>query len=180
MSVYNNQTNVSPGSAFFAPIGGGGGGGTPSNWSSYPALTTITYSGEGGIANFTELNCLNSLSTPYILAETIESSSQITSPLMATVSFQTSTINGSAYPPSSGGAITGNYSSFVDYTFDATIPVTGCLSTSIVLATYISSNAGVANNIQRITPGTDSFYIKFAEQFPPGANLNYAIFSGSK
>lgn len=91
-----------------------------------------------------------------------------------------SSINNAAYPPTvpitTPSYVIGNYSSFTAYTFDGTVPVTGCLSTSKILATYISPNAGVANNIQIIRPGTNSFYIKFAEQIPPNVNLNYGVF----
>jgi hypothetical protein len=88
MSVYANQTNASPGSSFFALAGSGGGGGTPSNWSSYPALTTITYSGEGGIANLTTVNALTAVSTLQLSAANLTVSS----------------INAAVYPPAGGSA----------------------------------------------------------------------------
>jgi hypothetical protein len=90
MSVYPNQTNATLTDSYFAAAGSGGGGGTPSNWSSYPALSTITYSGAGGIANLTTVNALTSVSTPSLLV---------------------SSINNAAYPPGGGGTPS-NWSSY--------------------------------------------------------------------
>lgn len=173
MSVYPNQTNVSLGSSFFAAAGSGGGGGTPSNWSSYPALTAITYSGAGGIANFTELNSLYSISTPYVLAETIESSSQITSPLMATVSFQTSTINGSAYPPAGSAPIVGTLPIPADSTTVTTETIAGITGSSIIIGTLTSS---AACQIVALQPGSNQFTIDVTPGAPSATRFNYVIY----
>lgn len=63
------------------------------NWSSYPAVSTITYSGNGGTANLAAINALTSMSTPQMFASTING-----------FSFPTA-----AFPPvisTAGGAIT--------------------------------------------------------------------------
>lgn len=166
MSVYNNQTNASPGDAFFAPIGGGGGG-TPSNWSLYPALSTITYSGEGGIANFAEVYALSGISTPYIIAD------QITSLQMAAAVFQTSTINGSPYSASSP-PIFGTFA-FNEGDSGATVTATGCTPESVVLITQHGSDT--SNPIQTIDARTNAFYVLLSSPAPAGYYLNWVAFT---
>jgi len=64
MSVYTNQTNLTPGDSYFALAGSGGG--SASNWSQFPAISTLTYTAGGGVANFTNLlvSSINSAAYP--------------------------------------------------------------------------------------------------------------------
>jgi hypothetical protein len=64
MSVYPNQTNATPGGSYFALAGSGGG--SASDWSQFPAISTLTYAAGGGVANFTNLfvSSINSATYP--------------------------------------------------------------------------------------------------------------------
>jgi len=151
MSVYPNQTNATPSSSFFAAAGSGGGG-TPSNWSSYPALSTITYSGAGGIANFTTLNALTRVSTPNLLV---------------------SSINNAIYPPASSGPIVGTLPIPADNT-TLTSEIAGVTGSSVITGIYTSSDASVI--VSALTPGTNEITITLSSTAPPGSRFNYAIF----
>jgi hypothetical protein len=63
MSVLANQTNITASNSFFASIDSSGG--SASNWSQFPAISTITYSAGGGVANFTNLNVSSINSAVY-------------------------------------------------------------------------------------------------------------------
>jgi hypothetical protein len=154
MSVYPNQTNATLTDSYFAAAGSGGGGGTPSNWSSYPALSTITYSGAGGIANLTTINALTRISTPSLFI---------------------SSINNASYPPAAGPTIvTGKLT--IAQGFGSTINVPGCLSTSVPIITPCITNGGDPNVLLRATAGTNSVDVAFASQVPGGTIINYAVF----
>jgi len=151
MSVYTNQTNATSGSSFFAAAGSGGSG-TPSNWSSYPALSTITYSGAGGAANFTTLNALTSVSTPSLLV---------------------SSINNAVYPPASSAPIVGTLPIPADNT-TLTSEIAGVTSSSVITGIYTSSDASVI--ISALTPGTNEITITLSGAAPSGSRFNYAIY----
>lgn len=63
MSVLANQTNITASNSFFASIDSSGG--SASNWSQFPAISTISYSEGGGVANFTNLNVSSINSATY-------------------------------------------------------------------------------------------------------------------
>jgi hypothetical protein len=151
MSVYPNQTNISPGDSFFSAAGSGGGG-TPSNWSQYPAISTINYSGGGGIANFTTLNALTRLSTPSLLV---------------------SSINNAVYPPASSGPIVGTLPIPEGETL-ITATVAGVTGSSVITGTYTSSETSVI--ITALTPSTDLVTIDLSGPAPAGSRFNYAIY----
>jgi len=78
------------------------------SWSQYPALAPITYTGGGGVANFTNVNAATNVSTLTANAQSLSVSS-ITgtggnfttlgaSSNVSTATLFTSTINGRAYP----------------------------------------------------------------------------------
>lgn len=130
MSVYPNQTNVSPGSALFIPTSG------------------------GGVANFTSVNALTSMSTP---------------------SLYISSINNGVYPPAGGQTIvTGKLT--IAQGFGSTINVPGCLSTSVPIITPCITNGGEPNILLRATAGTNQVDVAFQAQVPGGTIINYAVF----
>ena len=151
MSVYTNQTNATPSNAYFAAAGSGGSG-TPSNWSSYPALSTITYSGAGGAANFTTINTLTSVSTPSLLV---------------------SSINNAVYPPASSGPIVGTLPIPADNT-TLTSEIAGVTGSSVITGIYTSSDASVI--ITSLIPGTNEITINLSGAAPSGSRFNYAIY----
>lgn len=180
MSVYTNQTNATPGTSLYSlPIiagsnitlnstnagvvvnASGGGGGTPSTWSQYPAISTITYSEGGGEANFTVLNATTSVSTPTVYA------TQVT-----TANLSTETINGSAYPPASG-IIVGTLPIPADNT-TLTSEIAGVTSSSVITGIYTSSDASVI--ISSLIPGTNEITINLSGAAPSGSRFNYAIY----
>lgn len=150
MSVYTNQTNATPGDAFFAAAGSAGG--TPSNWSQYPAISTITYSGGGGIANFTTLNALTRLSTPSLLV---------------------SSINNAVYPPAASGPIVGTLP-IPEGSNAITSEIAGVTGSSVITGIYTSSDASI--NISALTPGSNEITITLTNTAPPGSRFNYAIY----
>jgi hypothetical protein len=152
MSVYPNQTNATLSNAFFAAAGSGGSG-TPSNWSSYPALSTITYSGAGGAANFTTINTLTSVSTPSLLV---------------------SSINNAVYPPAGGsGPIVGTLPIPADNT-TLTSEIAGVTGSSVITGIYTSSDASVI--VSSLIPGTNEITINLSGAAPSGSRFNYAIY----
>lgn len=150
MSVYTNQTNATPGDAFFAAAGSAGG--TPSNWSLYPAISTITYSGAGGIGNFTTLNALTRLSTPSLLV---------------------SSINNAVYPPASSGPIVGTLP-IPEGSNAITSEIVGVTGSSVITGIYTSSDASVI--ISSLIPGSNEITINLSSTAPPGSRFNYAIY----
>jgi hypothetical protein len=181
MSVYTNQTNSTPGTSLYSlPIiagsnitlnstnsgvvvnASGGGGGSASDWSQYPAISTITYSEGGGEANFTVLNATTSLSTPSVYA------TQVT-----TANLSTETINGSAYPPASSGPIVGTLPIPADNT-TLTSEIAGVTSSSVITGIYTSSDASVI--ISSLIPGTNEITINLSGAAPSGSRFNYAIY----
>jgi hypothetical protein len=151
MSVYTNQTNASPGDSFFSAAGSGGGG-TPSNWSQYPAISTITYSGAGGIANFTTLNALTAVSSPSLLV---------------------SSINNAVYPPASSTPIVGTIPIPADSTTVTTETIAGITTNSIIIGTLTSSSAC---QIVTLTPGSNQFTIDVTPGAPSSTRFNYVIY----
>lgn len=151
MSVYPNQTNATLSNAYFAAAGGSG---TPSNWSQYPALSTITYSSGGGAANFTTVNALTSVSTP---------------------SLYISSINNAAYPPAAGPSIVTGKATFAQG-FGGNITVPGALSTSVAIITPCITNGGEPNILLRANSGTNNLEVAFQNQVPGGTIINYAVF----
>lgn len=182
MSVYTNQTNASPGDAFFAAAGSGGGGGTPSNWSSYPALTTITYSGAGGVANFTEVYSAIGMSTPQLFASTIVGNDVYAINTMSAIEIQAdnlfvSSINSAAYPPAAGiTPLIGILPIPETATAFETDTIAGVTSNSIITGTLTaSSNVG----IQTLTAQTDKFYMALTDAAPSGCRFYYVIWPNS-
>jgi len=181
MSVIPNQTNVTPGVSFFsAPVlagsnitinstnaglvinSSGGGGGSASDWSQYPAISTITYTTGGGEANFTVLNATTSLSTPIVYT------TQVT-----TANISLETINGSAYPPASSGPIVGTLPIPADNT-SLTSEIAGVTSSSVITGIYTSSDASVI--VSALTPGSNEITITLSGAAPSGSRFNYAIY----
>ena len=149
MSVYPNQTNSSPGDSFFSFVGSIG---TSSNWSQYPAISTITYSGAGGIANFTTLNALTSVSTPNLLV---------------------STINNAVYPPAASAPIVGTLP--IPEGSNAITPeIIGVTGSSIITGTFTTSDATVT--ISSLTPGSNEITLVLTSNAPSASRFNYAIF----
>ena len=78
------------------------------SWSQYPALAPITYTGGGGVANFTNVNAATNVSTLTANAQSLSVSSIAgtggnfttlgASSNVSTATLFTSTINGRAYP----------------------------------------------------------------------------------
>jgi hypothetical protein len=151
MSVYTNQTNASPGDAFFAAAGSAGG--TPSNWSQYPAISTITYSGAGGIANFTTLNALTAVSTPNLLV---------------------STINNTIYPPAGGVTPIVGTIPIPEGSNAITPEIIGVTGSSIITGTFTTSDATVT--ISSLTPGSNEITLVLTSNAPSASRFNYAIF----
>jgi hypothetical protein len=164
MSVYPNQTNATPFSSYFA-LAGSGGGGSASNWYEYPALSTITYSGAGGIANFTEIYALTGLSTTYIEAQQ-----------MGTYDLQVSTVNGVPYD-SNPAPIFGTFS-FREGDSSATVTALGCTSESVVLITPFGSDT--SNPIVNISPGSNSYSVSLSSPATSNYYLNWVAFTGPK
>jgi hypothetical protein len=164
MSVYTNQTNATPGDAFFAAAGSGGGG-TPSNWSQYPAISTITYSGAGGIANFTEIYALTGLSTIYIDAQQIN-----------TTALDVSTVNGVPYD-ANPAPVFGTFS-FTEGDSSATVSAIGITPESVVIVTPFGSDT--SNPIVNISPGSNAYTITLSSPAPAGYYLNWVAFTGAK
>jgi hypothetical protein len=148
MSVYPNQTNSTPGDSFFSFVGSIG---TSSNWSQYPAISTITYSGAGGIANFTTLNALTAVSTPNLLV---------------------STINNEVYPPSA--PIFGTFP-FREGDSSATVTALGCTPESVVLITQFGSDT--SNPIVNISASTNSYYVALSSPATSNYYLNWVAFT---
>jgi hypothetical protein len=176
MSVYPNQTNATPGTSFFAPIGSGGGGGSASNWYQYPALSTITYSGAGGIANFTEVYALEGLSTPQIYASTlvgdfVAAITGMGAPEIQVDSLYVSSINNAVYPPS--GPIVGTLPIPADSTTVTTETIAGITANSIIIGTLTSSSAC---QIVTLTPGSNQFTIDVTPGAPSSTRFNYVIY----
>lgn len=174
MSVYPNQTNATPGTSFFAPIGSGGG--SASNWYQYPALSTITYSGAGGIANFTEVYALEGLSTPQIYASTLVGDFVIGvtgmgAPEIQVDSLYVSSINNAVYPPS--GPIVGTLP-IPEGSNAITSEITGVTGSSVITGIYTSSDASVI--ISSLIPGSNEITINLSSTAPPGSRFNYAIY----
>ena len=151
MSVYANQTNVTPGDSYFALAGSGGG--SASNWSQFPAISTLTYSGAGGIANLTTVNALTSISTPSLLI---------------------SSINNAVYPPAGGVTpivgttpIPEGCNSFV------TATIAGITSNSVIIGTLTSS---AACQITTLTPNSNYFTIDLTPAAPSASRFNYIIY----
>jgi hypothetical protein len=151
MSVNPNQTNASPGDAFFAAAGSGG---SISDWSLSPAISTITYSGAGGIANLSRVNVLTAVSTPNLLV---------------------SSINNATYPPAAGPTIVTGKATF-EQGFGGNITVPGALSTSVAIITPCITNGGNPNVLMRATTGTNNLEVAFTSQNPGGTIINYAVF----
>jgi hypothetical protein len=177
MSVYANQTNSTPFSSYFA-LAGSGGGGTPSNWSSYPALSPITYSGGGGVANFTEVYTAIGISTPQIYASTIVGADVYAINTMSAIEIQTdnlfvSSINSAAYPPVSSGPIVGTLP-IPEGSNAITSEIVGVTGSSVITGIYTSSDASI--NISALTPGSNEITITLTNTAPPGSRFNYAIY----
>lgn len=70
-----------------------------SNWASFPALSTITYSGGGGTANLSQVNALTSMSTPQLFASTLNGFAFPVSVFPPVISFAGASpiINGGSY-----------------------------------------------------------------------------------
>jgi hypothetical protein len=151
MSVLPNQTNITPVDAYFA-LAGSGGGGSASNWSQYPAISTITYSAGGGIANFTTVNSLTSVSTPSLLV---------------------SSINNAVYPPAASGPIVGTLPIPADNT-TLTSEIAGVTASSVITGIYTSSDTSVI--ITALTPGSNEITITLSGAAPSGSRFNYAIY----
>jgi len=130
MSVYPNQTNATPGSTLFIPTSG------------------------GGVANFTSVNALTSMSTP---------------------SLYISSINNAAYPPAGGQTIVTGKATFAQG-FGGNITVPGALSTSVAIITPCITNGGEPNILLRATAGTNQVDVAFQAQVPGGTIINYAVF----
>ena len=177
MSVYANQTNATPFSSYFA-LAGSGGGGTPSNWSSYPALSPITYSGGGGVANFTEVYSAIGISTPQIYASTIvgdfiAAATGVGAPEIQVDSLYVSSINNAIYPPASSGPIVGTLPIPADNT-TLTSEIAGVTSSSVITGIYTSSDTSVI--ITSLIPGTNEITINLSGAAPSGSRFNYAIY----
>jgi len=176
MSVYANQTNATPFSSYFALAGSGGG--SPSNWSSYPALSPITYSGGGGVANFTEVYTAIGISTPQIYASTIVGGDVYAINTMSAIEIQTdnlfvSSINSAAYPPASSGPIVGTLP--IPEGSNAITPeIIGVTGSSIITGTFTTSDATVT--ISSLTPGSNEITLVLTSNAPPASRFNYAIF----
>jgi len=151
MSVYPNQTNDTPSNSFFAAAGSGG---SVSDWSLSPAISTITYSGAGGIANLSRVNVLTAVSTPNLLV---------------------SSINNASYPPAAGPTIVTGKATFAQG-FGGNITVPGALSTSVPIITPCITNGGEPNILLRATAGTNNLEVAFQAQVPGGTIINYAVF----
>lgn len=67
-------------------------------WSSYPALTPITYAAGGGTANLNNVNALTTISTATVQANTVNSVAAVNAGTMSTSSLSVSTINGAQFP----------------------------------------------------------------------------------
>jgi hypothetical protein len=177
MSVYANQTNSTPFSSYFA-LAGSGGGGTPSNWSSYPALSTITYSGAGGIANFTEVYAAVGISTPQLYASTLVGDfviglTGIGSPEIQVDSLYVSSINNAIYPPAASAPIVGTLP-IPEGSNAITSEIVGVTGSSVITGIYTSSDASI--NISALTPGSNEITITLTNTAPPGSRFNYAIY----
>jgi len=61
-------------------------------WSSYPALTPITYAAGGGTANLANINALSNISTASAIAGSVNTNS------ISTASIAVSSINGATFP----------------------------------------------------------------------------------
>jgi hypothetical protein len=180
MSVYPNQTNAAPGTSFFAPIGSGGGGGSASNWYQYPALSTITYSGAGGIANFTEVYAEIGMSTPQIYASTLVGDfvigvTGIGAPEIQVDSLFVSSINNEVYPPSA--PIFGVHP-FTEGDTSATITAIGITPESVVLITPFGSDT--SNPIVGISPSSNAFLVTLSSPATSNYYLNWVAFTGPK
>lgn len=92
MSVLANQTNITASNSFFASIDSSGG--SASNWSQFPAISTISYSAGGGVANFTNLNVSSINSAAYPPAGGITPIIGILIIAETTTAFETDTITG--------------------------------------------------------------------------------------
>ena len=191
MSVYPNQTNATPGTSFFAPIGSGGGGGSASNWYEYPALSTITYSGAGGIANFTEVYAEIGMSTPQLYASTLVGdlvfgvtgigtpelqADLILADQIDTYTLQVSTVNGVPYD-ANPAPIFGTFP-FNEGDSSATVTATGCTSESVVLITQFGSDT--SNPIVNISPGSNAYTVTLSSPATSNYYLNWVAFTGAR
>jgi len=68
-------------------------------WSSYPALSPITYAVGGGVANLTNVNALSNLSSATVVGGTITANTTLAAGTsISTPSITVSTINGAPFP----------------------------------------------------------------------------------
>lgn len=68
-------------------------------WSSYPALSPITYAVGGGVANLTNVNALSNLSSATVVGGTITANTTLAAGTsISTPSLTVSTINGAPFP----------------------------------------------------------------------------------
>lgn len=155
MSVYSNQTNASPGTSFFAAAGSGGG--SASDWSQYPAISTISYSSGGGVANLTTVNALTAVSTLQLSAANLTVSS----------------INAAVYPPAASAPIVGTLPIPAESTTVTTETIAGITANSIIIGTLTSSSAC---QIVTLTPGSNVFTIDVTPGAPSATRFNYVIY----
>lgn len=106
MSVLANQTHISPGSELFAPSSSYGG--SSSNWSQFPAISAISYSAGGGVANFTNLNVSSINSAVYPPASGITPIIGILNINETSTAFETDTITGVTSNSIITGTLTGS------------------------------------------------------------------------
>jgi len=170
MSVYPNQTNATPSSSFFAAAGSGGG--SASDWSLYPAISTITYSGAGGLAYFSGLVVDEGMNIPIIEVSTITATGISVGSLGAS-NLNVSSINNAIYPPASSSPIVGTLPIPADNT-TLTSEIAGVTSSSVITGIYTSSDTSVI--ITSLIPGTNEITINLSGAAPSGSRFNYAIF----
>lgn len=170
MSVYQNQTNVSPGTSYFAAAGSGGG--SASDWSLYPAISTITYSGAGGLAYFSGLVVEEGMNVPIIEVSTITATG-ISATTLGTLNLNVSSINSAIYPPAASAPIVGTLPIPADSTTVTTETIAGITTNSIIIGTLTSSSAC---QITTLTPGSNVFTIEVTPGAPSATRFNYVIY----
>lgn len=126
------------------------------NWSSYPAVSTIGYTGNGGTANLSQINALTSVSTPQLFASTINGFTFPVSVFPPVISFSGASpiINGSQYNVDFVGQPPGVY--MLDVSIQ-TGTGTDPMSCSAVIRYYGGNVSGGSLHAPFTNAGTPSF-----------------------
>lgn len=151
------------------------------SWSQYPALAPITYTGGGGVANFTNVNAATNISTLSANAQSLTVSS-ITGTTgdftngnftnVSTATLQTSTINGRAYPLTVSPVISFSGASPISNGASYTVDMSGQAQGFYLLVVSIQSGTG-------LDPFTCSCVVTFINSNVAGGSFHMPSVGGA-